>query len=274
MDPLIVILLSVVQGLGEFIPISSSGHLTIISYFLDSSLTTKEISAFIVFLHLGTLIALLIYQRKIIFKILKSLPDDLKTKKNFTDSLFLKIIIASLPALVFGFLYSKFIQEDLSRTDSFLIACIALMLAGLTFILTSNYIKGKNNKKMSELNLKRSFFIGIFQSLPVVSGFSRSGMTITGARLNNLSNKDSIEFSFLIGIPIILAATAYSLLESYEFLFSYENIAINLLGMVISGVVGYFAISFLFKYLRTRGLQIFGYYCLCFGLISLLIYIF
>lgn len=274
MDTTTVILLSVIQGLGEFIPISSSGHLTIISYFLNNSLTTKEISAFIVFLHLGTLVALLIYQRKTIFKLLQSIKTDISSKKAFSNSILLKIIIASIPALAFGFLYSKFIQEELSRTDSFLIACIALMIAGTTFILTSKFIKGKNNKTMSELTLKRSFFIGIFQSLPVVSGFSRSGMTITGARLNNLSNKDSIEFAFLIGIPVIIAATAYSILESHEFLFNPENIFINMIGMIISGVVGYFAISFLFRYLKTRGLQIFGYYCFAFGLISLLIFIF
>lgn len=274
MDTTTVILLSVIQGLGEFIPISSSGHLTIISYFINNSLNTKEITSFIVFLHLGTLCAQLIYQRKTIFKLLKSIKTDISSKKAFSKSLLLKIIVASIPALVVGFLYSKFIQDELSRTDSFLIACIALMIAGTTFVFTSNFIQGKNTMAMSELTIKRSFFIGIFQSLPVVSGFSRSGMTITGARLNNLNNKDSIEFAFLIGIPVIIAATTYSIFESHEFLFNPANISINILGMIISGVVGYLAISFLFKFLKTRGLQIFGYYCAAFGFISFLAFVF
>lgn len=272
MDFFTIVFLSVLQGLGEFIPISSSGHLIIFSFFLNNDFSTKELNAFIVFLHLGTLTALLIYQRKTIFKILGDFMSELKSRNSIINSTLFKVGLASIPALAFGFFYSKFVQETLSRETVFVMTCLALMTTGTIFIVSSRYYKNKNKLLLSELSIKKSFFIGLFQMVPVISGFSRSGTTITGSRLVGLDNKESIEFSFLMSIPVIAAATAYSILESYEFLFDPSVIGLNLIGMIISGIVGYFAISFLFRFLKNRGLELFGAYCFLFGFISILIY--
>ncbi len=269
MGTLQIAILAVLQGLTEFIPVSSSGHLIIISKFLSSETGAEEIGTVIVFLHLGTLLAVLLHYRKFIFEILNGIlkreQKALITSRN--------IIITSIPVFIFGLLFTVFVEENLSRNAQFFIACIALIITGSLFIFSERSIKRLYDRSLTSdtIDPKRAFIIGLFQSVGILYGVSRSGITLLGSRLQNMSNKDSLDYAFLVSIPVLIAASSFTLITELESVLESVSIENIILGIVISAVTGYASIAFLLSFLRKRSLRVFGIYCLGFGIISLIL---
>lgn len=225
------IILGIVQGLTEFIPVSSSGHLIVAREFL--TLHGNDL-AFDAVLQLATVLAVLVY----FWKDLWGLLYDWKKLKI--------IILATIPAVVFGLLLEKY-METVFRN----VLLVAIMLAVGSFImLLSEYFSTKDK----QLTLKNGFIIGLFQCLALIPGMSRSGMTISGGLFTGLSREEATRFSFLLSFPIILGSGLKKLLDI-------PHIDASLsISFVVSFLVGLGAIHFLIKFLKNHSLRTFAWY--------------
>lgn len=241
------ILLGIIQGLTEFLPVSSSGHLLAFGRIFDLEIASLS---FDVALHFGTLMALLVFFRNDIIKIIKKA---LATKGNSTEkNTFKNVVIATIPASVFGF-----VLHDLAETTlrSLLVVALSLLIVGLLLIYVDT-IDAK--KKYKDMTIRDAWSIGLAQVLAFIPGVSRSGITMSAARLLGFSNQDSARFSFLIAIPIIGGATIKiipDIIKTNEL-----DISIFVVGIATSFSVGYLAIRFMLNYLNRHGLKVFGQY--------------
>ena len=269
MNLLQIVVLAVLQGLTEFIPVSSSGHLVIASNFLNSSISAEDINSVIIFLHFGTLFAVLFHYRHFIFEIFNGL-----IKKEEKYALISRnIILTSIPVFIVGFIFTLLIEKNLSRDLQFYVACVALIIAGTLFIFSERFILNRKERKLKseDLSIKRSLLIGVFQSIGVIYGVSRSGITLFGTRSLNMTNKDSLDYTFLVSIPVLLGASLVTLILELDSALKAVSMQNIIIGITVSGITGYFAISFLLRYMRKRGLRVFGFYCVGFGIISLIL---
>lgn len=256
MNILDAFLLGLVQGLAEFLPISSSGHLVIAGNFLGVVSTNIF---FEVFLHLATLFSIFVYFRKDIFSLKIS---ELKL-----------IIIASIPAAFVGILFRS--QLEL-LFDSVVIVSLLLMMTGVINLITDKKLNDNANLNSSELSEKKiistkeAFIIGIFQAVAILPGISRSGSTLAGGVLQNIDREKAFKFSFLIVIPAILGASLIQILElanSNAFNMDFGALVVGGLTAFISGLIS--LKSFEFVIIKTR-LRVFGFYCIFVGMMSLI----
>lgn len=261
------ILLGIIQGITEFIPISSSGHLVFIPYIFGWE--SHEV-AFDIFLHLGTLLALIVYFRKMLFNTIKELGNPKEIKKNPQNSLLLKITIAIIPAILIGLLFKDQIDNI---SDSILIIIFNLIFLGIIFIISDKFFIN-NTGTIKELGLKQSFIIGCFQVLAFFRGTSRSGVTIIGGSSQKLSYKESAEFSFLIGIPTIAGAAILQLKNYQEILDSQIPISYYIVGMTTSFLVGLICIKFIINWINKIGLKYFGIYRIVIGIILIMFFLY
>ncbi|MEP7103745.1 MAG: undecaprenyl-diphosphate phosphatase [Candidatus Dojkabacteria bacterium] len=281
LDP---ILLGALQGLTEFIPVSSSGHLYIFPKIFNAPAYLSSTS-FILFLHLGTLLALLIYYRKLIIKYVQVSLRYLKSREpkgeDKKDILVIRnVILGTIPAGLIGLIVDKFLsnlydEQIMDKNVAFFVVAIPMIIMGLLFIFETRIIKG-NDKNIEDLSINKTLTVGLSQAIAFIRGVSRSGITLLSGQFAGLSRVSAAEFSFLISIPIISAS---SLLEVIQFIkdsssFSSDLIAAYILGAVTSFVIGLFAINFLLKFLRTRSLAVFGYYRVYFGVFLIFLIIF
>jgi undecaprenyl-diphosphatase len=239
--------LAILQGLTEWLPISSSGHLVIIQQLFR----IKASVAFDVMLHFGTLIAVVYFMRKDIAKLLKF---DEESKRTITY-----IIGASLPIAFIGFAFKSFFE---SLFSDLLAVALALILNG--FILYSTkFFQGKK-----KLDFSKSFAIGLAQAFSIIPGISRSGITISAGLMSKIDKKQAYKFSFLLSILAILGATFFKL---GEINFTLEPIEAILLGIAISALVGYFSLKTLAKSVLSNNFHKFAYYCWLLGFSILLL---
>lgn len=258
MDLTLISILAVIQGITEFLPISSSAHLALAPSFLgyeDPGLTVDA------FLHLGTVFAALIYFRKDIVELCKGFFGKSDSPNNY-KKLALEIIIATIPVLVIGFFGKDFFANyPLLRSRKFiaftLTAGAILMLAGEFYSK-----KLKQHKNLFESNMLSMFFIGCMQALALFPGVSRSGSTIAAALFCGIHKTDSARLAFLVGLPAITAAGLLSIkelvsLESFDMASSIPALSI---GFLLSFLSGYFAIDFLLKFLKNQSLISFVVY--------------
>ncbi len=254
------IILSIVQALTEFLPVSSSGHLIIVHRILDSGILNT--ASFDVFLHAGSLLAVIIYFWPEIIKISKNLVVDLKTK-NFKHNFLLFIVVAILPAVLVGYFLEDFIEELRSP----LIVASALIFGSIIFILAERFFK--INKDLKNLNFKDSIIIGLMQCLAFIPGMSRSGITIVGGMQRGLSRIEAAKFSFLMAIPLLFGAGLKKIID-ISFL-DINHFKIYILGFLISFVFSILAIKILMKLLQNRyGLYSFAVYRLIIAIIILI----
>lgn len=250
-----VIVSGVVQGLTEFIPVSSSGHLVVSETFM----TGGADHLFIEFINIGTLLALLVYFRHKLYDIYKSIVKD----KSYT--LAINLLITSVPAGVIGFLLADFIGSE-PFFSSILTVAVALSLVGVIMIYVDKLPKMSAVKSIDGLSPKRALTIGLVQVLALIPGVSRSGSTMITGRLVGLNNESAAEYSFLASIPIMLGVTAKLFLKDHAYLMS--NLELVAISNIVAFIAGMFAISFLMKYLSSKGLAAFGWYRL--GLASVI----
>ncbi len=255
--------LGIVQGLTEFLPISSSFHLRLVPDIFGWPAIGLGLSAF---LHLGTLIAVFIYFGKDLFEIAIETFKSLSSPKSFFASLGFKIIIASLPAIIFGFFAHDFFEKiDQNLT----ITTICLIVVGILLFITDLKPVTINDLEKN-INWWQALLIGFGQAAALFSGVSRSGSTITVARLLGFSRPESARFSFLMGSPVILGAGLYEVFKAFKNTKSLEvSWTAAIIGAVFSAIIGYFAIKFLLKFLQTQSLFPFMLYRLIVGSIVL-----
>jgi len=239
-----VIILAFIQGVTEFLPVSSSGHLVIFQKALGF---TKPPVAFDVLLHLGSALAILFFLRKEIFKLLKDWQKNL--------NLFSLLVISSIPAGVVGILFKKELE---STFNSLKILGISYLITAVLLFSTS-FIKGRKEKRFGQITFSDSIIVGFFQAAAILPGVSRSGSTIIGSLWCNLSTETSFIFSFLLAIPAILGA---SLVEVPEMFHQDGQLGFGAIGMMISVFVSYIALVILEKVLKSKKLYLFGWYCL------------
>ena len=267
------ILMGIVQGLSEFLPVSSSGHLVFTSNFyklykgLEIAQHTNEEVFFDIMVHLGTLVAVLIFFRKDIMNILKAMWNAFKLHdwSNRDAKLGLYILLGTIFTVIIA-LPLKPIAEKLVFTPS--IVGILLFITG--FVLLASEYMSKNFKAHKEnADLKTSLMIGLAQGLAALPGFSRSGWTIATGLFCGLDRTTAARYSFLLSIPIILGASMiYPVVHIDLHEASQFNWSAIIAGTVVSGVVGYLCIKYFMKFISKFSLAIFGYYCIIAGIIT------
>ena len=272
MDLIQSILMGIVQGLSEFLPISSSAHLVFTSNFykvfkgIEIVQESNQEVFLDIMLHLGTLIAVLIFFRKEIMQIIKALYLGLKNKDY--SSLDFKY-----GAYIFlGTIITVLIAFPLNEVAEFLVfkpAIVGILLVFTGILLLSSEAWAKKIKDKKEVSLKSSILIAIAQGLAALPGFSRSGLTIATGLLNGLDRTTAARYSFLLSIPIILGASmVYPLIKlDFHEVISYNWTAI-IVGTIVSGIVGYICIKYFLKFVSKFSLGIFGYYCLIVGIFT------
>ena len=248
------ILLAVIQGLTEFLPISSSAHLILLSEYMGSN----QNLFYDVSLHLGTLIAVCIYFRGDLIEMINSV---LTHKSLFNNLLLRQLFVSCIPTLVLGFILVDLIDGYLRTTT--VIATTTIFFGFILFLATFN----KSYKtQIEEITLREALIIGFAQSLALIPGTSRSGITISAGLLLGLDSKTASKFSFLMAIPTISAIASYQLLSTeVEFLIQYFQI--NLLGLIVSFIIAYATIDFFIRFINRIGFLPFILYRIVLGIL-------
>ncbi|MCX6174501.1 MAG: undecaprenyl-diphosphatase UppP [Ignavibacteriales bacterium] len=274
MNILEAIILGIIQGITEFLPISSTGHLTIAGKLMNLiSLDHPEHwTAFIAVIQLGTLLAVLIYFWKDLILIIKDfLNDNLFQRKNFRDQTINSkmgwyIVIATIPVAIIGLGFKHIIEGVLTKN----LYVIASSLIVLAVILTIAEKLGKFNRETKDIKWYDALIIGIAQSFALIPGSSRSGTTITAGLFLGLKRETAARFSFLMSIPAVAASGLLEFYQSLKYINSME--IINLIAAtIVSAIVGYISIEFLLRYLKKNSTLIFIIYRIIAGIIILLL---
>lgn len=272
MDLIQSILMGLVQGLSEFLPISSSAHLVLTSNFYKvfkgiEVLQESNQEIFLdIMLHLGTLIAVLIFFRKEIWEIIKALKSGNREDKNFKTGVY--IIVGTIISVLVAFPL-----KDIAGALVFKPAVVGILLifTGSLLLFSENYAKKIIEKK--SINLKNSVLIAIAQGLAALPGFSRSGLTIATGLLSGMGRAGAAKYSFLLSIQIILGASMlYPLITlDVKEVLTYNWTAI-IVGTVVSGISGYLCIKYFLKFVSKFSLSVFGYYCLIMGIFTVIFF--
>lgn len=243
-----VIILAIVEGITEFLPVSSTGHMIITSSLMGISEFpfTKLLTVNIQF---GAILAVVVlYWRRFLQSI----------------DFYIKLLIAFIPAAIIGFLLNDLID---SLLENVIVVAISLILGGIILIFIDKWLETR--KFDDEISNSKAFKIGLFQCIAMIPGVSRSAATIIGGMMQGLSKKTAAEFSFFLAVPTMFAASAYKLLKSYKSIQS-EDISLLLIGNLVAFAVGMLAIKFFIGFLTKNGFKIFGYYRIAIGLIILI----
>lgn len=262
------IVLGVVQGITEFLPVSSSAHLVLAPYFFGWRIPPEQTFPFDVLVQLGTLAAVFAYFWKDIFNIVAAMLHGVQQRKPLAEPqarLGWHILLASVPAGLIGLLLKDRVEAAFlspAATAVFLLVTAALLLLAEAL--------GSRQRSMEHLNWKDALWIGLAQALAIFPGVSRSGATIAGGMTRGLQRRDAGRFSFLMSIPIMLAAGLLSLLDLPAGLASGGYLAALLAGFLTAAVVGLLSIHWLLGFLSRHSLKVFAYYCLVLGLATLL----
>lgn len=271
------ILMGIVQGLSEFLPVSSSAHLVFTSNFykvfknIPIVAQSNEEVFFDIMLHLGTLIAVLIFFRKDVWEILKALFSACK-KRDFSEhkaKLALYIIAGTLVTIALALPFNE-VAEHLVYHPA-LVGGLLIITGGVLFF--SEYLSKKKDNKSDRVNLKQALLIGLAQGVAVLPGFSRSGWTMATGLFTGLDRQTAARYSFLLSIPIILGASmVYPIIKIDVAEAVGYNWSAILAGTVVSGVVGYLCIKYFMKFISKFSLNVFGYYCVIMGVFTLVFF--
>ena len=241
------IILGLIQGLTEFIPVSSSGHLVIAQSFLSGA----SDHLYLEFINIGTMLALFIYFRHKIIQIFK----DVFIGRNFI--LARNIIITSLPAGIIGFMLSDFIGSS-AFFGSAVVVVVTLFVVGVIMVVLDRLPKASHVASGEKLSPLRALAIGIAQTTALIPGVSRSGATIIAGRLSGLESKQAAEYSFLASLPVMMGVTLKVLVEDQAYLM--DNLGLLVAGNLAALISGLLAVGFLMRYLSKHGLAAFGWY--------------
>lgn len=249
MDWLEAIIIAVVEGITEFLPVSSTGHMIITEKLLgmESSDFTK---AFLINIQFGAILSVIVLYWKRFFK---------------TVAFYYKLFVAFIPAAIVGLLAADYIDNLL---ENVVVVAVSLVLGGIILVFVDNWFKKPD--KNQEVTYPKAFKIGIFQVIAMIPGVSRSAATIIGGMTQKLSRKTAAEFSFFLAVPTMFAASAYKLTKNYEAI-NDDNISILIVGNIVAFFVAMVAIKSFIHFLTKYGFKIFGYYRIVLGLTLLVL---
>lgn len=263
------IILGIVEGITEWLPISSTGHMILVDEVLKLNMSPEFMEMFLVVIQLGAILAvILLYWKKIWpFKV----ENGLKIEKD-KIIMWVKILIACVPAAIVGVLFDDKLNELFYNPTT---VAIMLILFGILFIIIENYNKGKSPKinSLSKITYTVAIMIGIFQLIAAVfPGTSRSGATIVGALLIGVSRTIAAEFTFFLAIPVMLGASALKLVKfalKTGFVMTGNEVAILSVGTFVAFIVSIIAIKFLMSYIKSNDFKVFGWYRIILGILVL-----
>ncbi len=261
------IILGIIEGVTEWLPVSSTGHMLIVDEFLTLGLSEEFKEMFFIVIQLGAILAVVLLFWK------KMLPLDfsqgIKLKKQ-TVSLWFKVALACVPGAVITLIFDDFIESHLHTPT---VIASALVFYGIAFILIELKAKNKTVKTqaLEEISYKEALLIGLFQVLSIIPGTSRSGATIIGALIIGVSRVAAAEFTFFLAVPVMLGLSLIKLL-SFGFSFSATEIAVLAVGSITAFLVSLAVVKGLMNYVKQRDFKVFGYYRIILGAIILVYY--
>lgn len=248
------IILGVVEGLTEFLPISSTGHMILTSHFLHV-VDSATLVTFEIVVQLGAILAVVVSYYK----------------KLFTIEMIKKLIVAFIPTGIAGVTVFQYIKHLLGSPK---LVAVMLVVGGIIILLVERrYKKQKHTDKIqnaADISYKQAFILGCFQALAIIPGTSRSGAVIVGGLLQKMSRKMLVEFSFLLAVPTMFVATAYTILKKHNDL-SLESVSPIVIGTIVSFIVSFVVIRFALAYIRKHSFEVFGWYRIVVGIILLLV---
>lgn len=264
------IILGIVEGITEWLPISSTGHMILVDEFLKLNVSEEFMEMFLVVIQLGAIFAVILLYWKKIFPF--KFDNGIKIEKD-TLIMWVKIVVACIPAAIVGLLFDDQLNALLYNPTT---VAIMLIIFGILFIIIENYNKGKNPKinSLAEITYTVAIMIGLFQLIAAVfPGTSRSGATIVGALLIGVSRTVAAEFTFFLAIPVMFGASALKLVKfgiQTGFVMTGNELAILLVGSIVAFIVSILAIKFLMSYIKNNDFKVFGWYRIILGIIVLL----
>jgi undecaprenyl-diphosphatase len=252
------IIIAIVEGLTEFLPISSTGHMIIVSSFMGIA-KDDFTKLFEIAIQLGAILSVIVIYWEKFFQL---------NRWNF----YIKLVVAVIPALILGFIFSKKIDALL---ESPLTVSITLLLGGFVLLFIDKLFKVPTVEREEQISLSKAFMIGVWQCLAMIPGTSRSAASIIGGMQQNLNRKLAAEFSFFLAVPTMAAATGYKLLKAYkespELLTNKDNLIALAIGNLVAFVVAIIAIKFFIGFLQKHGFRLFGWYRIIAGIILLVL---
>lgn len=262
LEMLKVIFLGIVEGITEWLPISSTGHMLLVDEFVQLNMTEEFKEMFFILIQLGAILAviLLFWGKMWPFQFKdKTKPVILKD----TFSIWFKVVVACIPGAIVTILFDDYVEAHFQTPP---VIAAALIFYGIAFIVIEKWNKTKTPKvaELSDITYKTAFLIGLFQVLSIVPGTSRSGATIIGALLIGVSRVAAAEFTFFLAVPVMLGMSALKLLK-FGFDFSGTEIAVLVLGMATAFVVSVLVIKFLMSYIKKKDFTVFGWYRIVLG---------
>ncbi len=268
-DLLKVIFLGIVEGITEWLPISSTGHMLLVDEFLKMNMTSDFKEMFFVVIQLGAILAVVVLYWKRMFPFqFKDKTKPVIQKDIF--SLWFKVVVACIPGAIVTILFDDYIEAHLHTPT---VIAIALIFYGVAFILIENWNKTRTPKvgTLSDITYQTAFLIGLFQVLSIIPGTSRSGATIIGGLLIGVSRVAVAEFTFYLAVPVMLGL---SLIKVIKFGFSFSGAELVTLGVgtVVAFVVSILVIRFLMSYIKKHDFKVFGWYRIILGALVLLIF--
>lgn len=244
------LILSIVEGLTEFLPVSSTGHMILAEGIMGMKNTPFH-QAFIVNIQFGAILSVVVLYWKRFFQ---------------TWNFYFKLFVAFLPSAIIGLLLIKYIDQLL---QSVYVVAVMLILGGIVLIFVDKWFN--NPSKNQEVTYKKALVVGFFQVISMIPGVSRSAATIIGGMTQKLTRKTAAEFSFFLAVPTMFAASGYKLMQNYTDI-TKDDIGMLVFGNVIAFVVALFAIKSFISYLTRHGFKIFGYYRIIVGVVILGLY--
>lgn len=282
-----VIFFGIVEGITEWLPISSTGHMILVDEFVKLKVTPAFWELFLVVIQLGAVLAVVVLDFEKLWPFHKNDPEresnwkyistdsKVASVQKFTDKyvdmnkivLWMKIMVSCLPAVIIGLPFNDWIEEHL---NNYQVVSVMLIVYGILFIVIEGYNKRRTptRRKLADITFKDALFIGIFQLLAVVPGTSRSGATIIGGILLGTSRKLAAEYTFFLAIPVMFGASLLKIVK-FGLHFTGEEVIILLLGMAVAFVVSILAIKFLMGYIKKHDFKVFGWYRIVLGLLVL-----
>jgi undecaprenyl-diphosphatase len=249
------IIIGIVEGLTEFLPVSSTGHMIIAEKALH--VTENDFTKlFTVAIQLGAILAVVVFYWKKFFDF---------TKWQF----YLKLLIGVIPALFFGYLFADKIDALLESTTT---VVITMILGGIMLLMIDNYFKTPTVQTEKEISFPKAFIIGLWQVIAMIPGVSRSAASIIGGMQQKLTRQLAAEFSFFLAVPTMIAATGYKLLKGYK-TFTPADVKLLAIGNIVAFIVALLAIRFFIGFLQKHGFKLFGYYRIIVGIILLILMI-
>jgi len=260
LDIIKVIILGIVEGITEWLPVSSTGHLILVGNVLKPGMSDAFMEMFDVVIQLGAIMAVVVLY---FHKLNPFSPTKTEKQKMLTWQMWFKVVIASVPAAIVGLLFNDILNEIFYKP---LPVAIMLIVYGILFIIIEKNNAGKTPSvtRISQLNLQMLLWIGFFQMLALIPGTSRSGATIIGALIIGVSREVAAEFTFFLAIPVMFGASFLKLIK-FGFHFTGAEFGLLMLGCIVSFGLSVVAIKFLMGYIKQHDFKVFGYYRIVLG---------